>query len=131
MSLDGHVVLARARAACAGLPEASEESTAVGAQWRVRRRVFAQFVTITDPGGADFWFLACHADPVERDVLGSIGHPYFIPRSGRDRIGVILDTSTDWEEIAELVRESYRVVAPKKLVALLDAPAAALGDSDR
>jgi hypothetical protein len=27
---------------------------------------------------------------------------------------------TDWEEIRELVTESYRVLAPKKLTALLD-----------
>ena len=27
---------------------------------------------------------------------------------------------TDWEEIRELVTESYRILAPKKLTALLD-----------
>jgi len=29
-------------------------------------------------------------------------------------------TETDWEEIHELVTESYRILAPKKLTALLD-----------
>jgi hypothetical protein len=52
--------------------------------------------------------------------LLSIGHPFFAPRAGRDRIGVLLTDDTDWEEIRELVTESYRVLAPKKLTALLD-----------
>jgi predicted DNA-binding protein (MmcQ/YjbR family) len=33
---------------------------------------------------------------------------------------VLLTGDTDWEEIRELVTESYRVLAPKKLSALLD-----------
>jgi hypothetical protein len=34
--------------------------------------------------------------------------------------GVLLTGDTDWEEIRELVTDSYRVLAPKKLTALLD-----------
>jgi predicted DNA-binding protein (MmcQ/YjbR family) len=33
---------------------------------------------------------------------------------------VVLTGSTDWEEIRELVTESYRILAPKKLPAQLD-----------
>jgi len=33
---------------------------------------------------------------------------------------VRLTSGTDWEEVRELVTESYRVLAPKKLCALLD-----------
>jgi predicted DNA-binding protein (MmcQ/YjbR family) len=33
---------------------------------------------------------------------------------------VLLNEDTDWEEIRELVTESYRVLAPKKLTTLLD-----------
>jgi hypothetical protein len=33
---------------------------------------------------------------------------------------VPLTDDTDWEEIRELVTESYRILAPKKLAALLD-----------
>ena len=53
-------------------------------------------------------------------MLVAIGHPFFTSNSGRDRIGVLLNDDTDWEEIRELVTESYRTVAPKKLTALLD-----------
>jgi hypothetical protein len=33
---------------------------------------------------------------------------------------VVLTDATDWEEIRELVTESYRILAPKNLTALLD-----------
>lgn len=36
-------------------------------------------------------------------------------------IGVDLDDSTDWTEVAELIEESYRLTAPKGSVARLDA----------
>jgi hypothetical protein len=52
--------------------------------------------------------------------LLSAGRPFFASRAGHDRIGVLLTGDTDWEEISELVTESYRVLAPKKLTALLD-----------
>jgi hypothetical protein len=35
---------------------------------------------------------------------------------------MVLDDHTDWEEVAELMTESYCVLAPKKLVALVDRP---------
>ena len=72
------------------------------------------------PAGKPVPFLVLRADPVERDVLLSVGHPFFAPGAGRDRIGVRLTQETDWEEIRELVTESYRVLAPKKLTATLD-----------
>ena len=58
--------------------------------------------------------------PDEREALLSSGHPFFASRTGRDRIVVVLSDHTDWREIRELVTESYRILAPKKLIALLD-----------
>jgi len=64
--------------------------------------------------------LVLRADPDERGELLSTGHPFFASRAGRDRIAVLLTDDTDWEEIRELVIDSYRILAPKKLTALLD-----------
>ena len=36
---------------------------------------------------------------------------------------MVLDTHTDWTEVAELLTESFRVQAPKRLVRLVDRPA--------
>ena len=58
------------------------------------------------------------AGPDEREALLSIGYPLFASRAGRNRIVVVLTGDTDWEEIRELVTESYRILAPKKLTAL-------------
>jgi len=39
---------------------------------------------------------------------------------GRGWIGVRLDRDVDWTEIAELCQDAYRVIAPARLVTLLD-----------
>ena len=64
--------------------------------------------------------LVLRATRDEREALLSVGRPFFASRAGRDRIVVVLTDDTDWEEICELVTESYRILAPKKLIALLD-----------
>ena len=39
----------------------------------------------------------------------------------RGWLGVYLDVPVDWDEVAELVTDAYRVIAPRRLVAELDA----------
>jgi hypothetical protein len=45
----------------------------------------------------------------------------FGPLWSRGDVGVRLDLNGDWDDLAELVIESYRLRAPKRLVDLLDA----------
>jgi YjbR protein len=85
----------------------------------IRRRSFCLLVALEDPAGKPVPLVVLRADPDERDALLSIGHPFYAPRAGRDRIAVRLTDQTDWDEIGELVTESYRRLAPKKLTALL------------
>jgi hypothetical protein len=54
--------------------------------------------------------------------LRSAGHPFFGPRWRADEVGMVLDAAVDWDEVAELLTESYCVLAPKKLVELVDRP---------
>ena len=54
--------------------------------------------------------------------MAAAGHPFFYAGWGRDVIGMVLDAATDWAEVDELLTESYCVLAPKKLVALVDRP---------
>ncbi len=64
--------------------------------------------------------LSCLTDAAgSREALLPIGQPFFASRAGRDRIVVVLTDETAWEEIRELMTESYRILAPKKLTALL------------
>jgi hypothetical protein len=63
-------------------------------------------------------------DPEEREALLATGDPYFSRGPWDERLGRIavrIGDATDWDEITELVTDSYRQTAPKKLVAQLDA----------
>jgi hypothetical protein len=120
-------IVERVRALCLALPEVtvrvdySRTRTRSTAQsFDIRGRSFCLLVAREGRTGKPVPLLVLRADPDERDALLSIGRPFFTPRAGRDRIGVLLTGDTDWGEIRELVIESYRVLAPKKLTALLD-----------
>jgi hypothetical protein len=112
---------------CLALPEVTVrvdesriEARSTAHSFDIRRRSFCVLVATKDPTGKPVPLLVLRADPDDREALLSIGQPYFAPRAGRDRVGVLLTDDTDWEEIRALVTESYRAVAPKKLIALLD-----------
>lgn len=122
-------LLSRARAICLALPETTETPTSAGSEFRIRRRTFANVFAVEDPAGRHISMLVCRADPDEREALSAIGHPFFAPRSGVDRIGVVLGDSSDWVELAELITESYRILAPKKLSLLVEEPPTAQGAS--
>jgi len=120
-------ILERIRALCLSLPEVTvrvddslvpERSTAYS--FDVRRRSFCLLVAQQGPDGEPVPLLVLRADPDERDALLASGHPCYPSRAGRDRVTVVLTGRTDWAEIRELVTESYRVLAPKKLTDLLD-----------
>jgi hypothetical protein len=125
-------ILARLRPLCLGLPEAYEEPAWVGVRWRIRKRTFAHVLTV-DPEHQVVHARAALADePVcvmtfrspgdEIAGLVSGGHPFFKATWGADVVGLVLDGEVDWAEVAELVTESYRVLAPKKLAALVQVP---------
>jgi len=121
-------VFERVSTLCLALPEVTVRVDAplittrsAAHSFEVRRRSFCLLVAWDGPtAGEPVPLLVLRAGPDTRDELLPIGGPFFAPRAGRGRIGVRLTTDTDWEEIRELVTESYRVVAPKKLFALLD-----------
>jgi hypothetical protein len=120
-------IFERVRALCLALPEVTVrvdesriKSRSTAHSFDICRRSFCLLVATEDSTGKPVPLLVLRADPDERDVLLSIGRPYFASRAGHDRVVVLLTDGTDWEEIRELVTESYRILAPKKLSALLD-----------
>lgn len=125
-------IVDRLRSVCLGLPEAYEEQAWVGTRWRVRKRTFAHVLTIDSQWPPAYvkasaatgptTVLTFRASGPELDALANTGHPFFRPQWGDNVLGMVLDTDSDWNEIAELLTESYCVLAPKKLVALVDRP---------
>ena len=115
-------IVERVRTLCLALPEVTVRIDGWAQSFDIRRRSFCLLVAREGLAGQALPLLVLRADPAEREALLSAGRPFFAPRAGRDRIGVLLTGDTDWDEIRELVTESYRVLAPKKLTALLDVP---------
>jgi hypothetical protein len=53
-------------------------------------------------------------------ALTNAGPPFYQPPWSPTVVGMVLDGDTDWDEVAELVTESYRFCAPSKLSHRLD-----------
>jgi hypothetical protein len=125
-------VLARLRAACAHLPEIVEEPAWVGTRWRVRTKTFAHVLMVADgwpPAYAeavavddDVCVLTFRAQGEELEMLRQAPAPFFKPVWFDDIVGLVLDAGTDWDEVRELLTESYCTLAPQKLVARVDRP---------
>ena len=111
------------------LPEVREEDAWTGVRWRVRQRTFAHVVAlhhadavsrvgVTD--GRTVTVVTLRSAGEERAALAAIGPPYLASWAD-DVVAVVLDDATDWDELGELVAESYRLLAPRRLVRALDA----------
>ena len=113
-------IVERVRALCLALPEVTVRVDGWAQSFDIRRRSFCLLVERVDSTGEAAPRLVLRVDSHEREVLLASGLPFFASRAGRDRIVGGLTDDTDWGEIRELVIESYRMLAPKKLSALLD-----------
>ena len=113
-------IVERFSALCLALPETTVRADRWAHAFHVRKRVVAYLLAIEDEAGNVSTLASLRADPDERRALVEGGHPYFAVGSSANGLGVVIDGDTDWDELDELVIESYRAVAPKKLVALLD-----------
>ena len=87
----------------------------------IRRRSFCLLIAPDVPTAEMVSFLLFCASPDEREMFLSMGHPFFEPGHVK-KVGLVLGDATDWKEVRELVTDSYCLLAPKKLVALLDVP---------
>ncbi len=120
-------VLDRLRAICGALPETYEESAWIGVRWRVRKRTFAHVYTVDEESttvlrdsfaiDGELTALTFRAAGDELLALREEGPPFYYPGWGRDVMGLRLDDATDWDEVAELITDSFCVMAPRKLAA--------------
>ena len=105
--------LDRIRKICLQLPEAYEEETWSEATFRVRKKIFAMAADHDGRGTVSMKALR-----EDQRALLSHGDPFFYPAyvGSKGWIGIDLRSrAVDWTEVSELVRESYRLVAPKRL----------------
>jgi predicted DNA-binding protein (MmcQ/YjbR family) len=110
--------LERLRNICLAFPEALEQGGVGDPSFKVRDKIFA--MRHRHDGRASLW---CKATPgVQNALVGSDPARFFVPPyvGHHGWVGIYLDVEVDWDEVADLIDESYRMTAPKRLTALLD-----------
>jgi hypothetical protein len=108
----------RLRRICLALPGTSERASHGEPSFFVAEK--KQFVSLDDHHhGADRLAFWCPAPPgrqeecVERDPQRFFRPPYV---GSRGWLGVRIDRDPDWDEIAEIIEDAWRLVAPKRLI---------------
>jgi phosphoribosylglycinamide formyltransferase-1 len=102
---------------CLALPEASSSSGGVHMRFDVRGKTFAYF--LNDHHGDGRVALNCKVPPgMQASLIRADPARFFVPAylGPRGWVGLRIDTpKVDWGEVRELVVESYRLIAPKRL----------------
>ena len=110
------------RQLCLALPETTERLSHGEPTWFVRgKKTFVMYANHHHDDRLAFWCAA--PDGAQEALVGSDPERFFVPPyvGHRGWLGVRLDVPVDWDQIADLVTDAYRVVAPRKLAAELDA----------
>ena len=108
-------IAARLRELTARLPEVEEAVDGFGhLSFRVRNKPFAMM-------GSSELHLAIKADPATQEVLVKTGRWVRTPYIGQHGWSSVADfDDLDWDEIAELLEDGWRLAAPKSLLKRLD-----------
>ena len=114
--------LAQIRQISLGLPEVSERLSHSAPSFFIReKKTLAMFHS--DHHGDGELGIWCPAPPgVQAQMVETEPDRFYVPAyvGHRGWLGMRLDRNPDWGEVAEVLVEAYRTVAPKKLVAELD-----------
>ena len=107
------------------LPEATERLSHGAPTWFIAGK--KTFVTFhNDHHGDGILGLWCAAPPgAQAELVGEEPDRFYVPAyvGHRGWLGVRLDRSPDWSEVAEIIEDAYRAVAGPKHLKLLDAQA--------
>ena len=108
--------LSRLRDLCLALPETAERLSHGEPAWFVRdKKAFVMFADHHHDDRLAFW---CAAPPDAQGILVEAAPKrFFVPPyvGHRGWLGVRLDVPVDWDEVAVIVEDAYRAVAPRSL----------------
>ncbi len=110
-------ILQKLREICLVFPEAVEAGGVGDPTFKVREKIFAMRHPMNDR--PSLW---CKAPPgLQEGLVGSDPDRFFVPPyvGHHGWVGLWLDVEVDWDHLAQLVAQSYRMTAPKKLIKLL------------
>jgi hypothetical protein len=106
------------RRLCTALPEVEERLSHGEPTWFVRgKKVFVMWSEHHHDGPLGFWCAAAEGVQelrVEQDPDTFFRPPYV---GHRGWLGVDLEHDPDWDEVADIIHDAYRAVAPKSLAA--------------
>lgn len=111
-------VVRRLAAVHENLPECREHDAWTGLAWKVRDATVAHVF-----GGEDGLVrVTFRAEPDEVQAFQHLGPRYFKTDWGTNVVGMVLDEHTDWDELTELLTDSYCIQAPATLAARVSRP---------
>ncbi len=116
--------ITRLRKLCLSLPEAVEVEAWREPTFRVNKKLFAMYAAPNNHHGGGRPAVWCKAAPGNQGLMvRAAPERFFVPPyvGPSGWVGVYLDGMVDWAELKELLTDSYRLIAPKRLVALLPA----------
>jgi hypothetical protein len=115
--------LARLMKICLALPEAIQEPASRHATFLVGKNVFAYY--LNDHHGDGIVSVCCKVLPGDNEALvAAQPAKFYMPAyiGPRGWVGLRLDVSgLDWNEVAEMVVGSYKLIAPRRLALLANA----------
>jgi predicted DNA-binding protein (MmcQ/YjbR family) len=111
-------LLNRLRVICLRFPQAVETGGVGSPSFKVREKIFAMQHPMD--GRPSLWFKAPRG--MQGVLDGAAPERFFVPPyvGHHGWIGRWLDVAPDWEELADLVGDSYRMTAPRRLIRVLD-----------
>ena len=114
--------LTRLRKLCLALPEAHEVEAWGEPTFRVRNKLFAMYAAAGNHHGAGRPAVWCKASRMNQAMMVEAEPdrffvPPYVGPSGW--VGVWLDVAVAWEDLDDLLRDAYLLVAPKRLGALV------------
>ena len=116
-----HPLMVRLREVCMAFPDAAEVSAWGRSTYRTPKKIFVVAGASMD----DPFSMVFKPDPEDEPALRQdprmFSPPYWGPFGW---LGVTLEPESDWDELAELIDASYRQVALKRQIAVLDAATA-------
>ncbi|HEU5076621.1 MAG TPA: MmcQ/YjbR family DNA-binding protein [Polyangiaceae bacterium] len=113
--------LARIRTLCLCLPEATEREAWGDPTWRIKNKIFAMQKGNYHGGRPSLWLKA--PEGTQDLLVKSNPDVFFVPPyvGSKGWVGIHLDGRIPWRVVKELVTESYKLIAPKRLAAALNA----------
>ena len=114
--------LTRLRKLCLSLPEAVEVEAWGEPTFRVNKKLFAMYSSPDNHHGGGRPAVWCKAASGNQGLMvRAAPDRFFVPPyvGPSGWIGVYLDGAVDWPELNELLTDSYRLIAPRRLAALL------------